>query len=114
MDQVTGDAPGLMAGLSGQVRGIIDPGRPGITLFGREGLTDSGMSVDWPYFDGTLAGLVGAQATEKSEITSAKVRIEKGTTPLATYAGGADISYQLLRRSSPSFLDAWSRIMLAA
>lgn len=114
-DIITTDAPGVMsAGVQGQVRGIIDPGRPGITSFGREGLSEGGMSVDWPYFSGTLAGLVGKQATEKSEIVSAKVPISKGTAPLATYAGGADISYQLLRRSSPSYLEAWSRIMLAA
>jgi phage head maturation protease len=114
-DIVTGDAPGVMTpGVQGGVRGIIDPGRPGITAFGREGLSEGGMSVDWPYFGGTLAGLVGVQATEKSEIVSAKVPILKGTAALATYAGGADISYQLLRRSSPSYLEAWSRIMLAA
>lgn len=117
-DIITTDAPGVMTpGVQGQVRGIMDPGRPGVTAFGREGLADSGMSVDWPYYAGTLATLatlVGVQAAEKSEITSAKVPILKGSTPLATYAGGADISYQLLRRSSPSYLEAWSRIMLAA
>lgn len=115
VDITTGDIPGLMSpGVQGQVRGIIDPGRPGITAFGREGLGDGGMSVDWPYFSGTLSGLVGLQATEKSEIVSGEVPISKGTTPIRTYAGGADISYQALRRSSPSFLEAWSRIMLAA
>jgi hypothetical protein len=114
-DITTADAPGVMTpGVAGAVRGIIDPGRPGITAFGREGLPDGGMSVDWPYFSGTLAGLVGKQAAEKTDIVSAKVPILKGTAPLATYAGGADISYQLLRRSSPSYLEAWTRIMLAA
>jgi phage head maturation protease len=115
VDIITSDAPGVMTpGVQGQVRGIVDPGRPAITAFGREGLADAGMSVDWPYFSGTLSGLVGRQTTEKSDITSAKVPILKGSTPLLTYAGGADISYQLLRRSSPSYLEAWSRIMLAA
>lgn len=114
-DIITSDAPGVMTpGVQGQVRGIIDPGRPGITAFGREALADGGMSVDWPYFSGTLSGLVGKQTAEKTEITSAKVPILKGTAPLSTYAGGADISYQLLRRSSPAYLEAWSRIMLAA
>jgi len=112
-DIITTDAPGVM-GVGGQVRGIVDPGRPGITAFGREALTDTGMAVEWPYFSGTLSGLVGVQTAEKAEIVSAKVPILKGSAPLATYAGGADISYQLIRRSSPAYLEAWSRIMLAA
>lgn len=115
VDITTADIPGLMDGnVQGQVRGILDPGRPGITAFGREGLGDGGMSVDWPYFSGTLEGLVGLQATEKGDIVSGEVPISKASTPIRTYAGGADISYQALRRSSPSFLEAWSRIMLAA
>jgi hypothetical protein len=34
--------------------------------------------------------------------------------PLKTYAGGSDISYQLIRRSRPAYRDAYMRIMMAA
>jgi len=115
VDITTSDVPGVMSpGVQGQVRGILDPGRPGVTAFGREGLGDGGMNVEWPYFSGTLSGLIGIQATEKSDIVSGEVPILKGSTAIKTYAGGADISYQTLRRSQPSYLEAWSRIMLAA
>jgi hypothetical protein len=104
----------MLPGVVGEVRGVIAAVRPGVSAFGREALDGAGMTVDWPYFAGNLSALVAAQATQKSEITSVRVDILKGTTPLATYAGGSDISYQLIRRSNPSYLDAYGRIMLAA
>jgi phage head maturation protease len=103
-------------GVVGDVAGIVSRGRPAITAFGgpRAVPSESGMSIDWPYFDGTLSSLVGAQSAEKAEITSAAVNIKKGTEPLATYAGGSDVSYQLLRRSSRPYLDTYFRILLTA
>ncbi len=103
-------------GVFGEVRGIVSRGRPAINAFGgpRAIPSESGMSLDWPYFDGTLTSFIGAQSAEKAEITSAAMNIKKGTEALATYAGGSDISYQLLRRSSPPYLDAYIRILLTA
>src|SRR5574338_568328 len=103
-------------GVVGENHGIVSRGRPAITAFGgpRPIPDVSGMSIDWPYFDGTLSSLVGAQSAQKAEITSVAVDIKKGTEALNTYAGGADIAYQLLRRSSPSYLDAYTRILITA
>jgi len=103
-------------GVVGDVAGIVSRGRPAITAFGgpRQVPDVSGMLVDWPYFDGTLTSLVGAQSAEKAEITSAAVNIKKGTEALVTYAGGSDISYQLLRRSTRNYLDVYFRILLTA
>jgi hypothetical protein len=103
-------------GVVTDVHGIVSRGRPAITAFGgpRPIPDESGMSIDWPYFDGTLSSLVGAQSAQKAAITSAAVDIKKGTEALATYAGGSDISFQLLRRASPPYLDAYFRILLAA
>lgn len=114
-DQITTNNPGVVppAWLS-EVFGIVDAGRPVVTAFGVRPLPDSGMEVNWPYFDGDLSALVLAQATQKTAITSVRVDIKKGTEALETFAGGSDISYQLLRRSSPSYRDAYVRIMLAA
>jgi len=114
-DQITTNNPGVMTpGVIGEVKGIIAASRPGVDAFGRESLGESGMSVDWPYFAGNLAALVGVQAAQKTEITSVRVDLLKGTTPLATYAGGSDVSLQLVARSRPSYLEAYARIMLAA
>jgi len=70
--------------------------------------------VDWPYFNGDLSTIVGVQAAQKTEITSVRVDLLKGTTAIKTYAGGSDLSLQLLRRSDPSYLDAYVRILNAA
>jgi Escherichia/Staphylococcus phage prohead protease len=113
VDQVTTDNPGVM-GVGGTIHGIIAQSRPAITAFGTTGLGDRGMEVEWPYFDGDLSTLVGLQSTEKTEIVSAKVSIKRGHEAIKTYAGGSDISYQLIRRSDPAYLEAYGRIMLAA
>lgn len=103
-------------GVIGDIHGIVSRGRPAITAFGgpRPIPSEAGMSVDWPYFDGTLTSLVGAQSAQKAEITTAAVDIKKGTEALNTYAGGSDVAYQLLRRSSRPYLDAYFRILLTA
>jgi HK97 family phage prohead protease len=115
-DQTTGDNPGVMgASFLPDVRGIMAGARPAIAAFGgARGLGDSGMSLHFPYFDGNLYALVAKQAAEKTDITSVKVSLKDGSFPISTYAGGSDISYQLIRRSRPSYLEAYGRIMLSA
>lgn len=110
------NAGAVTPGVFGDVHGIVNLGRPSITAFGgpRPIPDASGMTLDWPYFDGTLTDFVGAQSAEKAAITSGTLDIKKGSEALATYAGGADISYQLLRRANTSYLDIWTRVMLAA
>jgi phage head maturation protease len=115
LDQITTDNPGVTTpGIVGDVKGIVNLTRASISAIGTEPLSSSGMDVLWPFFDGTLSALVGVQTLEKTPVTSVLVSLKKGTEPLVTYAGGSDISYQLIRRSSPSYLDAYGRIMLAA
>lgn len=98
------------------IKRIVNMGRPAITAFG--GPTplgdEAGLTLEWPYFDGTLADFVAAQSAEKAEIISASVDIKVATEALVTYAGGSDISYQVIRRGRPSILEAYSRIWLAA
>ena len=115
-DQITGNNPGVVppAWLT-EVKGIIDMGRPLIgALGGARPAPESGMDVDWPYFDGDLYALVGEQAAQKTEIVSVRVDLKRATAALKTYAGGSDIALQLIQRSSPSYLDAYLRIMSAA
>jgi len=119
-DTVTtaGANAGLLEGAltTQRIARIVNAGRPAITAFGGpRPITDgTGMNLSWPYFDGTLSDFVGAQSAEKAEITSASMDIKLGTEALVTYAGGTDMSYQLIRRASPSALDAWAAIVLAA
>ena len=115
-DQVTGDNPGVMPPIwLQQVRGIIDLGRPVITgVGGPQSAGTVGLDINWPYFEGDLTAIVESQATQKSEVNSVQISIEKGTASLGTYAAGSDISYQLLQRSQPSYLDAHNRIMAAS
>jgi len=112
VDQITTDNPGVMppAWLT-EIFGVIDMGRPVINAIGTRPLPPSGMDVNWPYFDGDLHALVGAQTVEKADITSVKVSFKKASTTIKTYAGGSDISWQLIRRSEPAYRDAYIRIL---
>lgn len=115
-DQVTGNNAGVTppAWLR-EVQGIVDPGRPVVQAFGGpRAMPESGMEIDWPKYSGSLAALVALQASQKSEVTSVRVDIEKGYGTLVTYAGGSDIAKQLLDRSSPSYREQYDRIMLMA
>lgn len=116
-DQLTTDTNTGVTGHSvlRDVKGIVARGRRAIEAFGgARPLSGSGMAFTWPYFDGTLTDLVAAQSAEKAEIISAKVQIKQGTENIVTYAGGSDVSYQLIRRSDPAYLDVYARIMLLA
>lgn len=115
-DQVTGDNPGVIPpAWIQEVKGIVDLGRRAINaLGGPMNPGASGMTVNWPYFDGDLTTIVEEQADEKDEVNSVQISLLKGDANLTTYAAGSDISYQLLQRSSPSYLDAHGRIMAAS
>lgn len=113
-DQITSNNAGVVppAWLS-DVKRIVDLGRRAITAFGGPAaLPATGMEVDWPYLNSSNT-LIGLQSTEKTEVTSARVDIAKATSAVETWAGYSDISYQLLQRSSPSYREAYDRIMLA-
>ena len=114
VDQITTNNPGVMPpNWMQQVKNIVDLGRPGITAFGVESAGTSGMDFNWPYFAGDLSAIVQQQSGgEKTEVNSVRIDLLKGTASLLTYGAGSDISFQLLQRSSPSYLDAHNRIML--
>lgn len=120
LDDTTSNSGANAALLTGnltvrQIAGIVSRGRPAITAFGGpRPIGDVGLSVTWPYFDGTLTDFVGAQSAQKAEITSASLDIKLGTEALVTYAGGSDVAYQLIQRGDPSVLDALARVILTA
>ena len=116
VNQITTDNPGVVPpGWLTDVFGIVDRGRPSIAaLGGPRSPGTSGMDVHWPYYDGDLTTIVGEQALEKTEIVSVLVSFKRGQATLKTYAGGSDVSYQLQRRSSPSYMALYDRILQIA
>lgn len=115
VDQITTNNPGVMPpNWMMDVKNIVNLGRAGITAFGVESAGATGLDFNWPYFDGDLGLIVAQQTSEKSEVNSVRIDLKKGSASLLTYGAGSDISFQLLQRSSPSYLDSHNRIMLAS
>ena len=73
-----------------------------------------GMTVSWPKLGTAMTGLIAAQSAEKAAVVSAKVSFTEGTSAIVTYAGASDVSYQLIRRSDPPYLEQYARVMLTA
>jgi hypothetical protein len=116
VDQITTNNAGVIPpGWLQDVKGIVDWNARAISaLGGPASLPDAGMDVTWPYYNGTLSSLIGQQLTQKAEITSARVDLLKGSSNLRTYAGGSDVSWQLLLRSSPTYRERYLQILTAA
>lgn len=117
-DEVTGDVPSIVRpGWLSDVIGILPAVRPIVSAFGRDPLPAEGMAVNWPTFAGVgddPSTRVGVQATQKADIVSAKITLGQGTSPIVTYAGGLDISWQTLKRSNPAFMAIALRILTTA
>ena len=116
VDQITTNNPGVIPpGWRNDVKMNLDARRPAIVgTGGAIGLPDSGMDANWPYFDGDLDAIIGEQIAEKTDLSGPRIDILKATEPIHTAGAISDISYQLLLRSSPSYLDAYLRILQAA
>jgi HK97 family phage prohead protease len=117
-DQLTSDNPGVMQpAWVLEVQGIVSRPRVAINaLGGPASLGDSGMNLNWPYLDPALDldAVVALQAAQKTEINSVKVKLLTGVAPIQTWAGGSDVSYQLIRRSSPAYIAAYERVLANA
>lgn len=116
-DQTTGDNPGVVLPTWRQtIQAAVDRRRPAINAIGTVPLPEAGMESSWPYLDPELDldTIITQQETEKSELSGVKVRILRGTAELKTAGAVSDISYQLLRRSSPSYQQAYMMVLFAA
>jgi uncharacterized protein len=116
-DEVTTDVPSIVRpGWLNEIIGILPAVRPIVSAFGRDSLPPDGMTVNWPTFDplDDPAARVAVQATQKAEIISKKIVLSSASTPVATYAGGLDISWQTLKRSNPAFMAVALRILTSA
>jgi phage head maturation protease len=119
-DLVTADNVGVVpdAYLT-ELIGVIDPSRPFLQTTRRLDLPSAGMSLVVPKI--VTKPTAGIQAVygdesypEKSEITSTATSITNVTYDAITIAGGGDISLQLLKRSSPSYLGLFLELLAEA
>jgi HK97 family phage major capsid protein len=99
--------------------GVIDPSRPFLQTTRKLDLPAAGMSLVVPKI--VTKPTAGVQAVfgdesypEKAEITSSATSITNVTYDAVTIAGGGDISLQLLKRSSPSYLGLFLELLAEA
>lgn len=112
-DIVTADNLGVVpeAFLSEMI-GVIDPSRPFLSTTRRLPLPAAGMTINVPVI--TQRPTTAVQSAEKQLIDSTKTIITSTGFDVVTIAGGADISVQVLRRSSPSYLDLFLELLAEA
>lgn len=97
------------------VKGVLDRGRPCINaLGGPMSAGSAGIDVKWPIFGGDLSAIVATVAADGTEANSADIDITVGTASLALYASANRLTYQVIERADPSYVDAWYRIMVGA
>jgi hypothetical protein len=92
--------------------GVIDTSRPFLSTTRRLETPDSGMTLNVPVI--TQRPTAGIQATEKTEVSSQKTIIGLEQFNAVTIAGAGDLSIQLIKRSSPSFLNLWIELLAEA
>lgn len=112
-DIITGTNAGLVppAYLS-EIVGVINPARPFMATTRRVDMPDNGMQIIYPRI--VTRPTIGEQLTQKAEVTSTNVATDTATANVRTFAGAGDISLQLLRRSSPSFLNFYMDLLAEA
>lgn len=109
-DVVSADNLGVIPEMrSSSIIGIIDSSRPFLENTTREATPPAGEVWRVPKI--TQRPEVGLQAAEKDEVASQKTVITSVTFNMATYAGAGDLSIQLIKRSSPDFLNLWLQLL---
>ena len=112
-DNIADDNPGFVPVVySQQLIGIIDPSRPFLSSTTRVDMPSAGLQISFPRI--TQRPLVAEQTAEKTEVASRKVMTDRVTKDIRTFAGAGDLSLQILRRSDPSFLDAYLNLLAEA
>jgi phage head maturation protease len=95
-----------------EIIGVIDAQRPFLTSTRRVDTPPSGMSIVFPKI--TQQPTTAVQASEKTELSSTKTIITTASFDAITIGGYGDLSLQLLKRSSPSFLGLYLELLAEA
>lgn len=108
-DILTTDATGMIQ--EQWISEVIDIARtytPTVNAWRSRPLPTSGMSISQPVV--TTRPSVAIQATQKTEVSSTKPVIGTEQWDIVTYAGGNDVSIQLIRRAEPDYLTELMRL----
>lgn len=108
-DVLTTDATGMIQ--EQWIAEVIDLGRtytPTVNAWRQRPLPTSGMSISQPVV--TTRPTVAAQGTQKTEVSSTTPVIGTEQWDIDTYAGGNDVSIQLIRRADPDYLTELMRL----
>ena len=97
---------------SSEMIGVIDPIRRFLNSTRKLDTPTQGMSLIVPTI--TTKPTAGTQSTEKTELTSTATSVTTTTFDAITKGGAGDISLQLLKRSSPSFLSLYLELLAEA
>lgn len=112
-DVVTGDNLGVVPKqIRSELLGLIDPARPFLASTRQVDAGNAGMTMTFPRL--VQRPIVGKQAAEKAELASRKTIIDTVDFGVETYGGAGDLSLQLLKRSSPAFLQLWLDLLAEA
>lgn len=112
-DTISTENPGFVPPFySNEIIGIIEQFRPFMQTTRRIDMPENGMSIVYPRI--TQRPTVAEQTTQKTEVSSTNVESDTITRNVRTFAGAGDLSLQLLRRSSPEFLNAYLELLAEA
>jgi HK97 family phage prohead protease len=107
---VTGTNLGVVPdAISSEILGRIDEGRPFMNSTRQVPAPASGLNLVYPKI--TQRPLVATQAAEKDEVASRATAITSVDFGMVTKAGAGDLSIQLIKRSSPDFLNLWLELL---
>jgi hypothetical protein len=111
-DVITTDNPGVVPPTYlKEMIGVIDASRPFLSTTRRLEEPDT-MKLTVPVI--TQRPLAGVQATEKTEVESRKTLITSTDFDAITIAGAGDLSIQIIKKSTPAFLDLWMDLLAEA
>ena len=108
-DVLTSDSAGMIQ--EQWITEVIDLARtytPTVNSWRSRPLPSAGMSISQPIV--TTRPTVAEQATQKSEVDSTTPVIDTVQWAIDTYAGGNDVSIQLIRRAQPDYLTELMRL----
>jgi HK97 family phage prohead protease len=97
------------------IKGVLDRGRPCINgIGGPMSAGDSGLDIKWPTFAGDLSAIAAVQTNEGDEPNSADIDILVGSATLKTTASYNTLTWQVIDRAQPSYVQAHARILMGA
>ena len=112
-DLVTSDNLGVVPeAFVSEMIGIIDPRRPFLATTRRIPTPAAGMTINMPKL--VTRPLVGTQDPEKEELASRATSITTEDFSAVSKGGVGDLSLQLIKRSSPSFLSLYLELLAEA